>query len=58
MSKTILDVIPEEIQQQWDQEDYKILCPESLEDPAVVKVVLINTNETEIEVDLHLTAAS
>lgn len=52
MNPTIYDLLPDTVKQQWDKEDYKILCPENLDDEAVIKVVLINTNETEIEVEL------
>lgn len=54
MNKTIYDLLPDDVKQQWDQEDYKLLCPESLDDEPVVQVVLINKNETEIIVDLQL----
>ena len=42
MDKMLYDLIPEAIKQEWDQEDYKILCPETLEDTPTVKVVLVN----------------
>ncbi|MCP4715074.1 MAG: hypothetical protein GY868_08155 [Deltaproteobacteria bacterium] len=54
MSATLLELIPDEIMQQWDREDYKILSPEELEDAPVIKIVLINQNETEITINLPL----
>ncbi len=54
MKNSIYELIPDEIRQQWDEEDYKILGPESLEDAPIVQVVLINKNETEIVVDLPI----
>ncbi len=54
MSQTVMDLLPEEAKNEWDGEDYKVLGPETLEDKAVVTIVLINQNETEIVVELEL----
>jgi len=54
MDHTVMDLLPETVKQEWDGEDYKILGPEALEDKAVVSIVLINANETEITVELAL----
>lgn len=52
MPSEIYDLLPEDIKQAWDEEDYKIFSPEKLSDKPVVTVILINSDETEIEVEL------
>jgi len=54
MNDTIYDLLPDAVKQQWDQEDYKILSPESLDDKPVITVILINKNETELVVTLPI----
>jgi hypothetical protein len=52
MPSEIYDLLPDDIKQAWDEEDYKIFSPERLSDKPVVTVILINRNETEIVVEL------
>jgi hypothetical protein len=52
MPSEIYDLLPEDIKKAWDEEDYKIFSPEKLSDKPVVTVILINSDETEIEVEL------
>ena len=52
MPSEIYDLLPDDIKQAWDEEDYKIFSPEKLSDKPVVTVILINQNETEIVVEL------
>jgi len=56
MPTEIYDLLPKDIQQAWDEEDYKIFSPEKLSDKPVVTVILINQNETEIVVELPVVA--